>query len=417
MPTESEFRTLTAQAYEHLYDLVYLRCHSLVDLLIPEPTLDHKERAWKLHALLLRALDDLNPGPNAPAHSLEARRHQLMVLHYVDGLDPQAIADRLGISRRHFYREHEAGLDAVSIVLWQQYHEALAALSATDAPQPPTERAELLRQEAERLAQTDHFSRIHEVLPGALSLLGGRLCQRNLTVEVATPPSTPPLSTDRNLLRQILLAALSLLVERSTDAKLILTTASDETHVHVRLRIAPWHPPAAIDPPPFASLREQEMPTPREPALASVHELVSLAGAEVTALAEQGGIDGLELHLPRVPEHRILVVDDNRDTLEFFRRVLPYHGYHVITAATGAEALHLARSVRPDIIVLDVMMPEQDGWEVLQILRNQPETQDAPVVICSVLRAAELAISIGANAFLAKPLTEEALLAALRAQL
>jgi CheY-like chemotaxis protein len=151
-----------------------------------------------------------------------------------------------------------------------------------------------------------------------------------------------------------------------------------------------------------------------ETDLAPVRELASLGQIEVSLLDRAGTFEGVILRLPRAPQRTVLVVDDNRDALEFFHRVLPYHSFRVISAATGSEALLQARTALPNAIVLDVMMPDQDGWDVLQVLRNQPETQDIPVVICSVLRAAELALSMGANAFLPKPITEDALLAVLR---
>jgi CheY-like chemotaxis protein len=66
--------------------------------------------------------------------------------------------------------------------------------------------------------------------------------------------------------------------------------------------------------------------------------------------------------------------------------------------------------LRPDIIVLDLMMPEQDGWDLLQLLSNQPDTAHIPIMICSVLKQKQLALSLGAAAFLEKPFTEQALL-------
>jgi CheY-like chemotaxis protein len=407
MLSESEFRALVAQAYERLYDLVYLRCHPLADLLIGEPAPNRKERAWKLHHLLLAALADLDPGPGAPAASVEVRRHQLMVLRYADGLDPQTTADRIGISRRHFYREHEAALDAVAQVLWQRYADVAPRPVPDESPSGPADRAELLRQEAVRLAQADRFAHLHEVLPGVLSLLGARLCQRSLAVDVQIPPATPPAGLDRALLRQLLLAALSLLAERCAGATLTLAAEASETHIDLRLAVA-LPPPADHRGEPDASGAAWDA------ALAPVRELADLGQAQASLLGGPETPAGLVLRLPRALQHTVLVVDDNRDALDFFHRVLPYHGYRVVSAANGREALHHARTVLPDAIVLDVMMPEQDGWDVLQILRVQPETHAIPVVICSVLRASELALSMGANAFLAKPITEEALLDALR---
>ena len=110
-----------------------------------------------------------------------------------------------------------------------------------------------------------------------------------------------------------------------------------------------------------------------------------------------------------------MVVDDNEDILELFRGYLSPHHYRVVTAQTGQDALSLARRLRPYAITLDLMMPDQDGWDLLQALLNQPDTQHIPIIICSVLTQKELALSLGATAFLEKPISEDTLLLALEA--
>src|SRR5512135_203746 len=97
------FATQLADVYEHLYDIVYLRTHPLTDLLLPGDT-PRKDKAWQLHHLLINAIQELDPGTQAPAFSREWRRHRLMVLRYIEGLTPQVVADQLAISRRHYYR-------------------------------------------------------------------------------------------------------------------------------------------------------------------------------------------------------------------------------------------------------------------------------------------------------------------------
>jgi CheY-like chemotaxis protein len=107
----------------------------------------------------------------------------------------------------------------------------------------------------------------------------------------------------------------------------------------------------------------------------------------------------------------VLVVDDNEDVLKLIQRFLTPHHYRVVTAQTAQEALALSRQVEPHVITLDLMMPDQDGWDLLHALLNQPETQNTPIVVCSVLKQQEdLALSLGATAFLKKPITEEGLL-------
>ena len=76
-------------------------------------------------------------------------------------------------------------------------------------------------------------------------------------------------------------------------------------------------------------------------------------------------------------------------------------------------ALHVMAAI-PNAIILDVMMPEQDGWELLQRLRTQPATRTVPIIVCTVFDDAQLAYSLGASAFVSKPANREKILAALK---
>ncbi|MCB0134844.1 MAG: response regulator, partial [Caldilineaceae bacterium] len=83
-------------------------------------------------------------------------------------------------------------------------------------------------------------------------------------------------------------------------------------------------------------------------------------------------------------------------------------------ATSGEAALAQVRQATPQAIVLDVMMPHQDGWEVLQALRQEPACATVPIIVCSVLREHDLALSLGANDTLVKPVSQPALLDVLR---
>src|SRR5262249_28527074 len=87
--------------------------------------------------------------------------------------------------------------------------------------------------------------------------------------------------------------------------------------------------------------------------------------------------------------------------------------YHLIHARTAGRALSLVQDTRPDAIILDVVMPTRDGWEILAALQTDGATASIPVMICSVLPDRELALSLGAAGFLAKPVTRTALTCAL----
>lgn len=394
-----QFTASVEDAYEHLYDMVHLRKHPLARLLVPDATLSRKDRAWRLHHVLLEAIEELDPGSHAPTFSREWRRHRLMVLRYVDGLDPQAVADEIGIGRRHYYREQQSAIDAIASILWERRADV-------PAHEPPSEtapsRVELMRLEAARLARAGGSADLPDVLAGVLSLLQDRLHARQLQASTRLPEDLPQLAVPPNLVRQLLLATLSYLLERSQAATLSISAKAEGPQVQVTLGV---EPPEAVHPTSATTNSER---------LAELAELEMLSSArlEPTRLGER--VIGIELWLPAGPPRTVLVVDDNTDTIELYRRYLASHQYEVIAAETAREALDLARRVRPQAITLDVMMPDQDGWDLLQLLMADPETGAIPVVVCSVLRQKELALSLGAAAFLEKPISEEALLNALR---
>ncbi|HND14525.1 MAG TPA: response regulator, partial [Pseudomonadales bacterium] len=109
----------------------------------------------------------------------------------------------------------------------------------------------------------------------------------------------------------------------------------------------------------------------------------------------------------------VLVVDDDDDARELSARVLRAEGYRVLEAAGGDEGLRLAREHLPDLIVLDLVMPGMDGWEVLSVLKDNEETRNIPVVLQSMLDARDQAHERGAAAFLDKPVNKRRLAATL----
>lgn len=106
----------------------------------------------------------------------------------------------------------------------------------------------------------------------------------------------------------------------------------------------------------------------------------------------------------------ILVVEDNPSTSEVLTLYLARAGYRVAHAFTGEEALSRAKELQPFAVLLDIMLPGKDGWEVLQELKTAPEVKDIPVIISSVTDNKELGFALGAFDYLVKPVDRLALL-------
>jgi len=110
---------------------------------------------------------------------------------------------------------------------------------------------------------------------------------------------------------------------------------------------------------------------------------------------------------------KILVVDDEEDILHFLELVLKEKGYLVVTAAGGHEALTQAQIERPDLVLLDIMMPQMDGWEVLKLLRVDEETAQIPVAMLSARTEAKdrvQGLQEGAVDYICKPFSLKELL-------
>lgn len=112
-------------------------------------------------------------------------------------------------------------------------------------------------------------------------------------------------------------------------------------------------------------------------------------------------------------QKRIIIVDDDPSIVELFRDILEGKGYFVQTFHRGWEALQAVSRQRPDLMILDIMMPRVNGYEVCQIMKENPKTKDIPVIFLTALshqEALRLAAEGGADDFLVKPCTPERLL-------
>jgi len=127
---------------------------------------------------------------------------------------------------------------------------------------------------------------------------------------------------------------------------------------------------------------------------------VPAAGAEALEAAEAQASAADRLFAPRL----VLVIDDDEDVTRILSYVFESQGHRVIAAHSGRDAIDLARRHRPDMLTLDLAMPDVDGYEVLQALRSSDETRLTPIICISVQTDPAKALSMGANYFLEKPL-------------
>ncbi len=117
---------------------------------------------------------------------------------------------------------------------------------------------------------------------------------------------------------------------------------------------------------------------------------------------------------------RIMVVDDDEGMLLTVKRMLAPEGYDVITAVSGRECLMKLRNKTPDCLLIDIMMPEMDGWMLLREIRRNPRVKDVPVIIVTAKPAGPMVFTrrrekgLEFSDYINKPFTKDELIGALR---
>ncbi len=138
---------------------------------------------------------------------------------------------------------------------------------------------------------------------------------------------------------------------------------------------------------------------------------VTRAASDAAVSAAEKRSDG-----PQVAESEhapiVLVVDDDPDARELLSRHLQRGGYAVRVAANGEEAMQLARTLQPDVVTLDVMMPRMDGWAVLSAMKEDAELAEIPVIMATVVDNQSIGFSLGAADYLIKPIDRDRLVRA-----
>lgn len=384
-----EFVELVKETLERLYDFPYLQGHPLAQagrLFSGEPGETDGQR---LRHALVAAIETLNPGPDVPFHALHARLYNLLLLHYMEGLTIQEAAHELGISRRQAHRDLRRGCESIAAILWSRQETQ---------PQPP-QAIRLSSVEAEMARLETHPRPVDAgmLLEGARQAVEPLARQQAVEIRVDRPAGPVIVSADPALARQVLVNLLSHVVGQAQPGPLDLALTAGDGRASLAMRYLP------------ASQAS------RPPAMNAVlAQLADRLGWTVQQAVLPGGVRQVVLDMTPRGGSTVLIIDDNEGLVELLTDYLSGHACRVVAATSGPEGLRLAEELAPDAVVLDVMLPEMDGWELLQRLRHQPQTAATPVIICSVLNNPELAYSLGASLVLSKPVSRNDVLGALR---
>ena len=388
-----EQTALVRDLLAHIHDYGYCQAHPLTAW-VPERAGSRVERMRILRQAVLEAMETMRPRPGAQPTSPAARSYQVLRQHYVEGRLLKEIAFDFSVSPRQVYRYLRKAEEDLTALL----HARLSPNASQSPSSTPNHesRAQLLQVQADRLSSQVEPLSLDSMVAAATEFVSRLALDCNIDLRCSEIGSNLTVLANAQLLRHALLNALSHCVKQAPEgSSLQIGAHAVGSAIEVVISGA------------YLGGAHAELPD-------EVRRLVSSAGGDTHTR-----IEGQRVHHTLTfrdqARQRFLVIDDNAGMGELVRRYLTDSQFVVSSTTDGREGLRQAIESPPNVILLDVLLADEDGWQILQQLLSTPETAQIPVIVCSVFNDPELAHSLGATAFLTKPLRRPQLLSALAA--
>jgi CheY-like chemotaxis protein len=407
-PIDETFVRQVHRALRHLYEPVELQLSPLAAAL-PIPPGGRGDVPAYLRKILLEAINSLKPDPKVPADSNAWRNYQVLCYRFEEQSSQEEVADQMAISPRQVRRLEYTAIHALAEYLAGQY--SLRPGEGGPAENAGLEAAPLeghggAGQENEldwlRKSYPREVTDARELIDSVLRTGEPLIQSAESQVQASIEPGLPPISGQSTTLRQVLL-------------NILIAAVRACPHGLIQIQAAQAGERVRMD---FLTTQRDGNGEPCEDTSEFVdlaRRLIELSQGSLEMLPlAPGQVLGVRLWAPVAEQITVLAIDDNEDSLELLRRYLEGTVYRLTAARDPQRALELAVTSQARAILLDIMLPGVDGWELLGRIRAHPRLEHVPVIISTILPHEQLAASLGARAFLRKPLSREGLLEVLQ---
>lgn len=351
---------------------------------------DPLQRAQELRGALLDAVEMLRLPARAGRSASASRAYDCVRLRYLSGLDVDSVAQQLAVGRRQVYRDLQLAEDRIARLL-ASARAGPATMDAEDDPSAGT----ALSDEIRALSQRAETVELVEAVRGVLALVSPLAGSKGIALSLDAPPRPLAVLATGAILRQVLTLAVSAAIQGRAEQELGVSVEPQGRCGQVRVPL------------PAASKGD------RSDLIEAAQGIAASQSWECRVLEHPEGRE-LALSVPLAKRHRLLIVEDNPGTQALYNRYLADSEWEPLSVPSPRLTVDLAAGKQVEAVLLDIMMSESDGWSVLQCLKLAPQTQHVPVVVCSVLNDPDLALALGASAYLVKPVSRSTLLRTLR---
>ena len=408
------FRSILRDALNNIHDYLILEKNPLNDL-VPRPALSVR-RAENLRQFIWDGIESLKPKTQSlQVDSLEWRYYLVLSGRYIEGASIVDMQKRLALGERQERRLHGRAFSALENILWDRLFSGSEESEKTGQEGSALAASEgALSSIATNDTEEDMYFPVSleplhlgKVVNETKTLFLPQLEARGGDLSVQVPANLPMVQADRIILRQILLLLFNRILHNWAGDEIFINAHSN--HSMVLLEINSLVEPSLVH-------SEDDLLTNKllvywlERLSANLHFELFEDPEPFFQEPETSLQIRYVLELPMAKQGKILVVDDHEAAIRIIQRYLSQTNIQAVGVSDPTQILSLTRSLHPKAVMLDVMMPAMDGWEILQKLKSDPETQDIPVIICSVWEQPDLAFSLGANGFLKKPISQAELM-------
>ena len=412
--TFEEFEEQLTYVLQRLYD-PSLHTPDVVNQLLGLVT---QERLDVLQTAIIQTVEDLRPADYVPKTTRSWRMYSILYYRFVSNLPQEEVAERVYITARHLRREQTNAIHLLALKLWEKAHLPAPAepdeaaereesvpegAPASQLPESSLEAAarEAAAREAganeaganpEKQLQADLLalqesapgiiSNVIQVVKSVLGLAGRIPAGEKLRVGAVEIPEELNAALHPSALRQVLWMILHHAINQLNSGEVSIRAGVAGKMAFIELTIAPTFP--------FDPQRTQ-----------TINEILDVQDGRLACQATAGG-QVFRIELLNV-DRKVLVVEDNPDIVHLYQRYLVGTQYYLIHQASGQDLFARIARIEPNVIVLDIMLPDVDGWDLLTRLLEHPDTRMIPVIVSSVVSDPELAMALGASMSLSKP--------------
>jgi CheY-like chemotaxis protein len=386
---KSQFRNNVKDLLNHLSDTAYLENRNLADLLLSGEEARQTNRVALLRNRVSESMELLRPPEEIPTNVAEWRCYRILSMRYLRGMELYRIEDELGLSQRQVQRDLKKGVDALVSILWDQLPAAQKSDSAEEAVLEETQDSydlELIQKELMGWEITFDLFNLCQIIEQALQLSESLLeTDMHSRVDYSGVDEHLSVHVDQILTKQGMYKILGMVGAGAQDSTIQMRSRKLNDYF-IELSVQFEHDD-------LLDLSNWQ-----------IAQLFFTIQGVNHALSENPGQTTVTIVLPLKRQNSCLVIDDVVSVRRLVERMLGSYGIQVFGTDDGQQALNLALLMKPDFILLDILMPKIDGWQMMKDLKSHPETSDIPVIICSVLYEPELSRKVGAAAYIRKPI-------------